>query len=75
MGLRLAVKFCFQSALLDSASTSLKPKGQGPARAALQGIKQNVYKPVFDAIHEKGAGGEAMKNRARGVAYAPPPKL
>ena len=46
--------------------------GQGPARAALGGIKQNVYKPVLEAVHEKGAGGGA---RTVGQAYAPPPKL
>lgn len=66
------------SELLEKAlelAASLKPKGQGPARKALAGIKQNVYKRVLDAVHEKGAGGAAFKNRARGVAYAPPAKL
>lgn len=53
-------------------ATSLKPKGTGPARAALGGIKKNVYKTVLDSMSEKGAGGGGP--RIKGQVYAPPPK-
>lgn len=51
---------------------SLKPKGMGPARAALGGIKKNVYKQVLDAIGVKGA---PSGKRAEGHVYAPPPPI
>lgn len=61
--------------LLDKAlelATSLKPKGQGPARKALGGIKKNVYKHVLDMI---GVAGAPSGKRAEGHVYAPPPPL
>ena len=44
-------------------AVSLKAKGQGPARMALGGIKQNVYKRVLDAMRE---GGGSTAGRSEG---------
>lgn len=51
-------------------AASLKPKGQGPARQALGGIKRRVYKAVLDASTGEGMG---MKGRSKGVDRAAPP--
>mmetsp|Transcript_91534 Transcript_91534/g.294145 ORF Transcript_91534/g.294145 Transcript_91534/m.294145 type:complete len:119 (+) Transcript_91534:572-928(+) len=49
----------------------LRPKGRGPARLALGGIKRVMYRQVLDALDswvDMGYGG-----RTRGVDRAPPP--
>jgi len=45
-------------------ATSLKPKGTGPARKALGGIKKNVYKDVLGAL---GVGAMGYEARIKGV--------
>lgn len=45
-------------------ATALKPKGTGPARAALGGIKKNVYKDVLGAL---GVGAMGYEARIKGV--------
>ena len=52
---------------------SLKPKGTGPARKALQGIKKNVYKSVLDVLNDRGVGG-GTKGNVKGQYYVAPPK-
>lgn len=53
----------------------LKPKGQGGPRKAMAGIKATVYKQVLTALEEGAdAGMMKMGGRAKGHAYAPPPK-
>jgi len=57
---------------LELAAT-LKPKGQGPARKALKGIKENVYKGVLEAMKAPmGKGGKGK--RPSGQVYVPPAK-
>lgn len=51
-------------------ATALKPKGCGPARKALQGIKREVYKEVVEAC---AAGGMNMAGTSSGVDRAAPP--
>lgn len=57
----------------------MKPKGSGPARAAMGPIKRLVYRAVLEAFESAGGGeggdGGLMEMSARkaGHAYAPPP--
>jgi len=52
-------------------AAALVPKGRGPARKALSGIKHGVYKEVVDAVEQGGDMG--YEGRVKGVDRAAPP--